>query len=179
MSLTAEARAATNFPSNRWRGKRDYLLGLLLIPVMIGALGIAFDYARVENFKTQLQDIADDAALAGAIVYLDRDSKLDAAEAARDSFSSNSERLVAGLVPPTVKISTTPAHMQGENGFGVTVEVTGEIASTFVAPVAAVRSVTVTAMALNPLSNTSKESVDLDASAMRLDKFQPIVTTRR
>lgn len=63
----------------------------LALPALIGAVGIGFDYARVASMDTELQNAADQAALAGA-TQLDQqaNSIVRATAAARNGLVTNS-----------------------------------------------------------------------------------------
>ncbi len=61
----------------------------LLAPVLIGAAGAAIDFARYSSIRSELQEIADSAALAGAREYLTNRNAADIAEK-RAEYSANS-----------------------------------------------------------------------------------------
>lgn len=66
-----------------------YALGL---PALVAAAGIAFDYARVAAMDTELQNAADQAALAAATQLDRRDGAIAAARNAANQFISNETR---------------------------------------------------------------------------------------
>lgn len=66
-----------------------YALGL---PALVAAAGIAFDYARVAAMDTELQNAADQAALAAATQLDRRDGAIAQARNAANQFISNETR---------------------------------------------------------------------------------------
>ena len=80
------------------RGAVAVLVGLLAVLVLFGMLGIAVDLAYLYARKTELQNAADAAALAGAREINLRQSGIDAAvDAAIAMFALNAtDNLIAG-----------------------------------------------------------------------------------
>ncbi len=76
-----------------WRdeGAATAALYALALPALVGAVGIGFDYARVASMDSELQNAADQAALAGA-TQLDQlaGSVSRATTAARNGLATNS-----------------------------------------------------------------------------------------
>ena len=133
------------------RGWRAAGLVLIGIPAVTLALGTAVDLIRLADFTTRLQTLADDAALSGAVAYVDRGALSHAASAATDTFAAGQARLGPLGDRPSLAVSATPAHMYGQNGYGVSVEVSGKANGAFLAMLSVSQTVTVRAMALNPV----------------------------
>ncbi len=72
-------------------GNFAMMLALMMVPIMI-SVGIAIDYSRLVNTKSQLQDAADAAVLHAAVVYRQNDNtkfglaKLEGEEAFNDNI---------------------------------------------------------------------------------------------
>src|SRR5690606_10192586 len=109
-----------------WRNETGAAAALyaLALPALVAAAGIAFDYARVASMDTELQNAADQAALAGA-TQLDRlpGAQTRAAAAAQGGLVTNSTlfandggaREVA--VPVLTFFETRADAEAGTNGF--------------------------------------------------------------
>ena len=84
---------------------RDGVIGvamaLLFVPTVM-IVGAAVDYARLEQFKTQLQSTVDSAALSGAAAYITAASSSSASTVANNYLTSNE-----GLLPSHVGSITT------------------------------------------------------------------------
>jgi len=128
------------------------ILGLMLIP-LIGVIGTAIDYARLEQFKSQLQGVVDVAALAGATAYVDATSDTDATTVATGYFNSSGGQLPGQVGSPSVSVTSAPITVNGQSGYGVTVQSTAQIASTFLQIFSPTLSVSATAVAVNPIVN--------------------------
>jgi Flp pilus assembly protein TadG len=92
---------------------------------LIAAGGIAFDYARLASMDTELQDAADQAALAAATQLDQQSGAIERATAAAQSLLSNSTRMandndgdLQAVTIPTVVFYETRADAENDaNGF--------------------------------------------------------------
>jgi hypothetical protein len=122
------------------------ILGLLLIPLIL-VVGLAVDYARIEQFKTQLQSIVDAAALAGAGAYYTNSSNADATAAATNYFNNNSTLLPGYVGTLSLNVTPAPVTIGGVSGIGVTVQSTGAIAASFLQIIEPTLAISATALA--------------------------------
>ena len=60
-----------------FRGNASILFGLLLLPI-VGLIGLSIDYARAMHARSELQEAADAAAIAGARLPAGSPSRRDA-----------------------------------------------------------------------------------------------------
>ena len=65
-----------------------FVLTALLLPIMFGCLGIAYDVGNVYMHKARLQNVTDAAALAGGRAYLDSQKKTTGTKDAIDDDSN-------------------------------------------------------------------------------------------
>jgi Flp pilus assembly protein TadG len=126
------------------------IFGLMLLP-LIAVVGTAIDYARLEQFKSQLQGVVDAAALAGATAYVDATANTTATTVATNYFNSSSGQLAGQVGSPSVSVTSASITVNGQSGYGVTVQSTGQIASTFLQIFSPTLSVSATAVAVNPI----------------------------
>ena len=85
------------------------VLCVLLLPIMFGCLGFAYDFGNLYMHRARLQNVADAAALAGARAYLDNQADTTIADGAKDKIdgtvdstsTSGSGRLTEGGVDIT------------------------------------------------------------------------------
>ena len=134
------------------RGVRWAACGFAVGTLAMVATGPAVDYVRIQEFKSRLQSVATDAALSGALAYVNRGASDDAESAATDSFIANDDYRDGRIGTPMISVSATPSNMYGQNGYGVTVKLRGEIEKRFDLLSRAPETVTVTAVALNPVA---------------------------
>jgi Putative Flp pilus-assembly TadE/G-like len=117
------------------RGSVMVMYALLAVPVLM-ATGAAVDYARLEQFKTQLQQVVDSAALAGAADYS------NAASVAQNYLTVEN-----ALLPG--HIGTITSNVAASNN-SVTVNATGSLATTFMRLIAPSIPVSASATAVDP-----------------------------
>jgi len=126
--------------------------------VALGALafGPAVDYVRIEQFKSRMRNVAVDAALSGALAYVNRGAADQAEAAATDSFTTNDDYRDGRIGTPMISVMATPTNMYGQNGYGVTVKLRADIDKRFDFLSPASETITVSAMAMNPAGAPSK-----------------------
>jgi Flp pilus assembly protein TadG len=131
------------------RGAIAMTMAMLMAPILM-TIGAAVDYARLEQFKTQLQATVDSAALAGAAAYTSTSQNSNAVTVATNYVASGVALLPAhvGTITPTV---TAAQVTTGNNaGNSITVSATASIGTTFMRIFANTLSVSANASALNP-----------------------------
>lgn len=97
----------------------------LSLVALVAAAGVAFDYAHLAALDTELQQAADQAALAGATQLDGQTGAIERATAAAQALLSNKTLLAndgdpdgLAVTVPTVVFYTTKANAEGEtNGF--------------------------------------------------------------
>lgn len=150
--------------SIRWAG-----FGLALMPLLAGA-GAVIDFLQVAQFRTELENLANEAAIEGAMVYVDRASAGEARAVATGYFHSKHPPLSGQAESPHVKISATPAAAYGQKGYGVTVEVTAKPSHWFPAVLAPVQTVSISAFAINPIDPVNYAQSNFRIEAKSDDK---------
>jgi Flp pilus assembly protein TadG len=143
-------------------------MALLAVPTVM-VVGAAVDYARLEQFKTQLQATVDSAALSGAAAYVDSSSASNAQTVANNYLTSN-----IGLLPSHIgNVTTSAAAAQvtsGSNqGYTVTVTATATIGTTFMRMVTSTLNVSVSATAVNPIVQITISTSNFNSSAADLN----------
>ena len=131
------------------RGATAMMFALLIGPITM-LTGAAVDYARLSEFKSQLQATVDSAALAGAAAYTSSSEDSNAVTIATDFVSSN-----VALLPPHIGTITPVVHAtnvtSGSNeGYTVTVQATSSISTTFMRIITSSLPVSASASAVNP-----------------------------
>jgi Flp pilus assembly protein TadG len=131
------------------RGNIGLTFALMLVPILTVA-GAAIDYARLEQFKTQLQATVDSAALSGAAVYTSSSQSSNATTVATNYVTSNVAQLPGhvGSVTPTVSASLVSSG--GNSGYTVTVSATVTMATTLLRLINQTLNVSASATAVNP-----------------------------
>ena len=147
-------------------------LGLVLIPIVLGA-GAAIDSFRASQFKARLANLANEAAIEGAIVYVDRGSAPEARAVATSYFHSKHAPLSGQTEPPHVKVLATPAAAYGQKGYGVTVEVTAKPSYLFPTVFGPVETVSISAFAINPIDpvNYARGNFRVEAKSAAQARF--------
>lgn len=137
---------------------------------LVPAIGIAVDYARAVQFKTALQNAADNAALAGASAY----TKDNPATVGQTTAAAYMTKAIAAL--PTNNGVTSPTPTTATLTYGgltsghtVTVTASGSIATTFMSAVMSTMSVSVSATAENPIRTVTTPSTSLKTSSDAAD----------
>ncbi|HEY1608005.1 MAG TPA: pilus assembly protein TadG-related protein, partial [Paraburkholderia sp.] len=120
------------------RGVSSLMLLFLLIPLLL-AVGIAVDFARMVQFRSDLQNAVDEAALAGATVFVSSTQSADATTAAQNYFKRAILPMNLSVSAPTIApnandtinpvLGTQAAHT-------VTVTATGSVQTTLMSLVA-------------------------------------------
>jgi Flp pilus assembly protein TadG len=114
------------------------------IVLMVGA---GVDYTRATQFKTQLQNAADEAALAGAGVYVSAATAASATTAATNYFNAAKAKL-----PPSFSVGTPSIDASSDaNGYYITVSVSASIKTTFLSLLSSTIPVAVYAKAKDPI----------------------------
>lgn len=131
------------------RGTIGAVFSLLLPPVVM-ASGAAVDYARLEQFKTQLQATVDSAALAGAAAYTTSSQSGTATTVATNFVTSNVAMLPSHVGTITPHVSTAVVTTGSNQGNTVTVAATASIGTTIMKIFTPTLSVSATAAAVNP-----------------------------
>jgi Flp pilus assembly protein TadG len=108
------------------------------------AVGVAVDFARSAEFKSELQGTVDAAAIAGASVYLNAGYATQANTAATNYMSNAAANL------PTNNGITTNISLSNSNPFTVTITASSSIKSSFNGLLINNIPVTVTALAKGP-----------------------------
>ena len=150
------------------RGALGVAMALLAVPTVM-VVGAAVDYARLEQFKTQLQATVDSAALSGAAAYVNSSSASNAQTVANNYLTSN-----IGLLPSHIgNVTTSAAAAQvtsGSNqGYTVTVTATATIGTTFMRMVTSTLNVSVSATAVNPIVQITISTSNFNSSAADLN----------
>jgi Flp pilus assembly protein TadG len=155
---------------------------IMLVPLLL-AVGSAVDYARMVHYKAELQNAVDEAALAGASVFLDPSAttQTQAKDVAQNYFYA-SFAMTGDSNPSLVSVSATPnasgtinpaLETNGtENAYTVTVYASATIPTTFLAILNRAKlAITASATAGNPLitpqltfSNVSSSACDLNTA---------------
>jgi len=137
------------------RGVVGIVFGLMLIPFVM-FLGVVVDYARSVQYKTDLQNVVDEAAIAGAAAFLGPTQAANAVTVATNYFNQAATQLPPSLSlgTPTVtsNVSGTINPALGTaNAYTVTVSANGNIATTFLAFVYHTLNIQATGTAGNPV----------------------------
>ena len=137
------------------RGVVGIIFGLMLIPFVM-LLGVVVDYARSVQYKTDLQNIVDEAAIAGAAAFLGPSQASNAVTVATNYFNQALNHL-----PPSISVSATSitSNTSGTinpalgtaNAYTVTVSASANIATTFLAVVYHTLNIQATGTAGNPV----------------------------
>lgn len=138
----------------RQRGVSSIMLLVLLVPLLL-CVGIAVDVARMVQFRSDLQNAVDEAALAGAAVFIDSTQSALASSVATNYFNRAILPVAISVSKPTVTtnasgtinptLGTSAAH-------SVTVSATAQVQTTLMALVApTMATVSTTATAANPV----------------------------
>jgi Flp pilus assembly protein TadG len=130
---------------SRQRGVYGVMFAVLLVP-LIGAVGCAIDYARVIQYKNDLQNTVDEAALAGAAVLIDNSARTNATAVtvATNYFKRSILPTSLTLSAPSVVVDNTGNALlpNGNKAFTVVVSANATLANTLFSifvPSAAVR----------------------------------------
>ncbi len=137
------------------RGVVGIIFGLMLIPFVM-FLGVVVDYARSVQYKTDLQNVVDEAAIAGAAAFLGPSQSGNAVTVATNYFNQAATHL-----PPSTSLGTptVTANVSGTinpalgtaNAYTVTVSASANIATTFLALVYHTLNIQATGTAGNPV----------------------------
>ncbi|MGH6988688.1 MAG: TadE/TadG family type IV pilus assembly protein, partial [Stellaceae bacterium] len=130
-------------------GALGVAMALLAVPVLMG-IGAAVDYARLEQFKTQLQSTVDSAALSGAAVYQSATDSTNATSVAQNYLSANIGYLPGHIGSVTTNVNAAVVSSGSNQGYTVTVTATAKLGTTFMRIVTPTLSVSASAEAVNP-----------------------------
>jgi Flp pilus assembly protein TadG len=163
-----EALGRAGAPLQRLLGNRQGVVGvalaLLFVPVVM-VVGAAVDYARLEQFKTQLQSTVDSAALSGAAVYIDASSNANAISVAGNYITANVSLLPSHIGAVTPSVSAAQITAGSNQGNTVTVTATASIGTTFMRIITSTMNVSASATAVNPLVNITISASHFSANA--------------
>jgi len=125
--------SAFRFGSDR-RGAVSVMFTLMLVPMII-CVGAAVDYGRMVQYKADLQNAVDEAALAGAAAFLDSSEATNAQDTATNYFYSQFAGLPVGTltsltVTPNANGTINPA-LGTASALTVTVTANATIPRTF------------------------------------------------
>src|SRR5438128_15525 len=119
----------------RFIAHRDGAVGITFavsLIALVPAVGTAIDYGRAVQFKTALQNAADNAALAGASAYISSSTASNAQAIAANYMNAAIALLPAnnGVTSPTPTTNVLTSSGQ-TTGYTVTATASGSIATTF------------------------------------------------
>jgi Flp pilus assembly protein TadG len=136
------------------RGVYALAFAVLMIP-LIGVVGCAVDYARIVQYKSDLQNAVDEAAIAGAAALTNTDSStaLVAASVATNYFNRAILPASLSVSAPTVVTNTTStAKLPNGNGaFTVQVSASAKVGNTLFSLFVPSVNVSATGTAAEPL----------------------------
>jgi len=136
------------------RGVYALAFAVLMIP-LIGVVGCAVDYARLVQYKSDLQNAVDEAAIAGAAALTNTDSATATAAASVATNYFNRAILPASLsvsAPTVVTNNSSTAKLPNGNGaFTVQVSASATISNTLFALFVPSVNVSATGTAAEPL----------------------------
>jgi Flp pilus assembly protein TadG len=146
------------------KGTIGIAAALLFVPVVM-VTGAAVDYARLEQFKTQLQATVDSAALSGAAAYVTAADNSNAQTVAGNYMTSNENVLPSHIGSITSSASATQVATGSNQGYTVTVNATATIGTTFMRLVEPTMTVSAKATAVNPLVTITINASNFNSSA--------------
>jgi hypothetical protein len=123
------------------------------------------DYARLEQFKTQLQSTVDSAAVSGAAAYVDAGANSTAITVADDYMTANETLLPPHVGTVTSSVAATQVTTGSNQGYTVTVQATATIGTTFMRLLTSTLNVSATAVAVNPIVSITLTANNFRASA--------------
>lgn len=139
-------------------------MSLLFVPTVM-AIGAAVDYARLEQFKTQLQATVDSAALSGAAAYVNASSSSTASTVANNYLTSNEGLLPAHVGSITTTVTTAQVTTGSNQGYTVTVKATASVGTTLMRLVSSSFAVSASATAVNPTVTITLTANNFKSSA--------------
>jgi Flp pilus assembly protein TadG len=125
---------------------------LMLGPILMVS-GAAVDYARLEQFKTQLQATVDSAALAGAAVYTSSSQNTAATTTATNYVTVGVKQLPGHIGTITPSASASLVTSGSNPGYTVTVSATVTMATTILHMLNQTLNVSATARAVKPTTS--------------------------
>jgi len=128
-------------------------------------VGAAVDYARLEQFKTQLQSTVDSAALSGAAVYIDASANANAITVAGNYVTANVALLPSHIGAITPVVGASQVTSGSNQGNTVSVSATATIGTTFMRIITSTMNVSASATAVNPLVNITISASHFSANA--------------
>lgn len=146
------------------RGTIGIAGALLFVPVVM-VTGAAVDYARVEQFKTQLQATVDSAALSGAAAYVTATDDTNAETVASNYLTSNESLLPSHQDNISTSVAASQVSTGSNQGYTVTVNATATIGTTFMRLVQPTMTVSASATAVNPLVTITINAANFNSSA--------------
>jgi Flp pilus assembly protein TadG len=155
--------ALTALPQSR-RGAIGVALALMAVPIIM-LVGAAVDYARLEQFKTQLQATVDSAALSGAAAYVDSTQNTNATTVAQNYLTANVTYLPSHVGTVTTSTSAAQVTTGSNQGYTVTANATATIGTTFMRILTSTLKVSATATAVNPLVTITMSAGNFKSSA--------------
>ena len=146
------------------QGAIGVAFALLFVPVVM-VLGAAVDYARLEQFKTQLQATVDSAALSGAAAYVDASSNSTASTVANNYLASNETLLPSHVGSITSSVSASQITTGSNQGYTVNVSATAALGTTFMRLISPTLNVSARAIAVNPIVQITITTNNFNSSA--------------
>jgi Flp pilus assembly protein TadG len=146
------------------KGTIGIAAALLFVPVVM-VTGAAVDYARLEQFKTQLQSTVDSAALSGASAYVQATDQSTAETVAGNYLTSNEGLLPSHVGSITTSVSAAQVSSGSNQGYTVTVNATATIGTTFMRMIEPTMVVSASATAVNPLVTITINAANFNSSA--------------
>lgn len=162
-ALRGTAATMRSLAGNR-RGAVSIALALLFVPTVM-VIGAAVDYARLEQFKTQLQATVDSAALSGAAAYVTAADNGTAETVAGNYITSNEALLPPHVGTITDTVTATQVTTGSNQGYTVTVQATATVGTTFMRMITSTLTVSASATAVNPILTITLTANNFKASA--------------
>ena len=156
--------AALTALSRSRRGAIGVALALMAVPIIM-LVGAAVDYARLEQFKTQLQSTVDSAALSGAAAYVDSTQNANATSVAQNYLTANVTYLPSHVGAVATSASAAQVTTGSNQGYTVTASATATIGTTFMRILTSTLKVSATATAVNPLVTITMSAGNFKSSA--------------
>lgn len=162
-ALRGTAKTLRSLVASR-QGALGVALALTFVPIVM-VVGAAVDYARLEQFKTQLQATVDSAALSGAAAYVTAASSTNAKTVAANYMTANEGLLPAHIGTITDTVSASQVTTGSNQGYTVTVNATATMGTTFMRLVTSSLKVSASATAVNPILTITLTANNFKAAA--------------
>lgn len=131
-------------------GSVSLITSIAMLPMVI-MIGVAVDCSMLVNYRTQLQDAVDQAALSGALMYSSSDAEQIGISAAKNSLTNYSFGQNVSLSSnPIIKTGTTKGPAGLTNSYTVTVTATAHANLSILSFISGLQDITASASAKNP-----------------------------